>query len=498
MEIVFHPQAPETADILVLGCYEEKRLSSEGKKVDALLSGFITHALEHSKFKGALGQSLVLTCPQGSLSNCLVVMGLGKEDTLDAYGLEKVGGSLYTALTSIPETTCHIHMASVQGKNLSHEDSKAHIIHGYVLRSWRFDDLKTKKLDELPKALKSLTCVCTHPKEAEAAFQKLDALAQGVHFTRELVTLPPNMLYPASMAKKLQELSALGLEIEVLEETRLKEVGMGALIGVAQGSSNRPCVVLMKWMHGPKDQSPLAFIGKGVTFDSGGLNIKPTGSMEDMKYDMAGAGTVAGLMKSLALGKVPLNIIGAVGLVENMVSGDAQRPSDVVKTLSGQTVEVLNTDAEGRLVLCDVMSYVQKHFKPSSIIDLATLTGAIVIALGDKYAGLFSNNDALAEALIQSGKQVHEHLWRFPMGPEYDKDLDSDIADMKNIGGGRKAGSITAAQFLRRFVENDTPWAHLDIAGVAWADKAQDLCEKGASAFGLRLLHDFIMNQLKK
>lgn len=495
MQFTFSPSAPESCDAIVIGCYASKTLTLEAQELDALSGGAINRFLNVSKFDGALGKNQVMACPEGIKANRIVLLGLGKADELTAYHLEKVGGSLYTALINTPDTSCEVRMNSVSSKGVTSGAASAHVAHGYALRSWRFDHLKTKKRDDLPQALQKVHFITTDT-QAEKTFSDLDAIAQGVSFTKELVTLPPNMLYPESMAHKLKELESLGLDVEVIEEAQLKELGMGSLLGVAQGSSFPPYVVILKWMHGPKNEAPLAFIGKGVTFDSGGLNIKPTGSMEDMKYDMAGAGTVAGLMKSLALRKVPLNVIGAVGLVENMVSGCAQRPSDIVTSMSGQTIEVLNTDAEGRLVLCDVMTYVQHQFKPKSMVDLATLTGAIVISLGDQYAGLFSNNNELAASLTHAGNAVHERLWALPMGPEYDKDLDSDIADMKNIGG-RKGGSITAAQFLERFVENNTPWAHLDIAGVAWADKPQPLCEKGATAFGVRLLHTFVMNQIK-
>ena len=301
----------------------------------------------------------------------------------------------------------------------------------------------------------------------------------------------PNVLYPETMALKALDLKNLGLTVEVLGEKDMEKLGMGALLGVGQGSIRESKLIILQWSNGPKDQAPIAVVGKGVTFDTGGISIKPSNGMEDMKYDMAGSGVVLGLMKALAMRQAKVNIVGVMGMVENMPSGSAQRPADVVTSMSGQTIEVLNTDAEGRLVLADALWYTQDRFKPQTMINLATLTGAIKVALGEEYAGLFSNNDELSEKLTEAGKIVQEPLWRLPMGEAYDRDIDSDIADMKNVGSGRGAGSITAAQFLQRFV-NNVPWAHLDIASVAWQKKTHPLTGKGATAFGVRLLNEFI------
>ena len=310
--------------------------------------------------------------------------------------------------------------------------------------------------------------------------------------TRDLVSEPANILFPEKFVDVCKVLKKVGITIEVFDEKKLKSLGMNALLGVAQGSVRPARVMIMRW-NGSKDKTkqPISFIGKGVTFDTGGISIKPSGGMEDMKWDMGGAGVVAGLMYTLALRKSKANVIGAVGLVENMPDGNAQRPGDIVKSMSGQTIEVLNTDAEGRLVLADVLWYIKERFKPKLMIDLATLTGAIIVALGDRYAGLFSNNDELSDKLIESSKVTKELIWRLPLDKDFDNLLNCNVADMKNITGTRGAGSITAAQFLKRFV-GDLPWAHLDIAGVTWSKKGTDLSRPGGTGFGVRLLDHFV------
>ena len=356
---------------------------------------------------------------------------------------------------------------------------------GATLRAYRFDRYRTKEKPEDKPRLSTLTVLHADPAGGQFAWEPLAGIAKGVFITRDLVSEPPNVLNPAEMAERCRKLTQLGLEVDVLGPKEMTELGFGALLGVAQGSVNEPRMVVMKW-DGGGTKKPVAFIGKGVTFDTGGISIKPAGGMEDMKWDMAGAGTVVGLMAALAGRKSKVNAVGLVGLVENMPSGSAQRPGDVVKSYSGQTIEVINTDAEGRLVLADVVWYCQEKFDPQFMVDLATLTGAIIISLGHEHAGLFSNDDALSDKLIAAGKATGEKLWRMPLDEAYDKQLKSEIADMKNIGG-RPGGSITAAQFIKRFV-NDKPWAHLDIAGMAWSTKDSPTTPKGATAFGVRLL----------
>jgi leucyl aminopeptidase len=368
------------------------------------------------------------------------------------------------------------------------------LAYGAALRSYRFDKYRTKQKPEQKPSLSSITVSAASPGEAKQAYQALGAAAEAVAFTRDLVSEPANELYPESMAERAAALAGPdlpGLTVEVLDENRLSELGMGALLGVAQGSVRPPRVVVMQYRGVAADVAPLAFIGKGVTFDTGGISIKPAGGMWDMKWDMAGAGVVIGLMRLLAARRARVNAVGLVGLVENMPSGAAQRPGDIVRSMSGQTIEVLNTDAEGRLVLADVLWYCQDRFKPTAMIDLATLTGAVIVALGHENAGLFANNDELAERLVAAGKAVGEPVWRLPLAESYDRAIDSDAADVKNIAGDRAAGSIVGAQFVQRFV-NNVPWAHLDIAGVAWSKKDAPTVPKGATAFGVRLLDRFV------
>jgi len=335
------------------------------------------------------------------------------------------------------------------------------------------------------------------PDAAQDAHRALGAAAEAIAFTRDLVSEPANILYPETLAERAASLTKFGLSVEILDENSMRDLGMGALLGVAQGSVRPPRLVVMEHRGGPTGIAPVAFVGKGVTFDTGGISIKPAAGMGDMKWDMAGAGAVIGLMRLLDARKARVNAVGIVGLVENMPSGSAQRPGDIVRSMSGQTIEVLNTDAEGRLVLADALWYCQDRFKPQLMVDLATLTGAIIVALGNEYAGLFANNDELAERLIASGEAVGEKLWRMPLGEAYDRAIDSDAADVKNIGGDRGAGSTIGAQFIKRFV-NDVPWAHLDIASVAWSKKDSSTVPKGATAFGVRLLDRFVAEYYEK
>ena len=365
---------------------------------------------------------------------------------------------------------------------------------GARLGSYSFDKYHTKKKDEDKKTLGQLTVMLDEPAAAEAAFRPNDSLATGVFVTRDLVSEPSNVKYPKTITQDIEALAEDGVEVELFDRDRMASLGMGSLLGVAQGSEHEPYLAIMRWNGAPEglDAQPVAFIGKGVTFDTGGISIKPSQGMEEMKYDMAGAATVIGLMKCLAGRKARVNAVGVVGLVENMPDGKAQRPGDVVTSMSGQTIEVINTDAEGRLVLADALWYTQETFKPQFMVDLATLTGAIIISLGTFQAGLFSNDDELSERLIAAGKESGEEVWRLPLSERYDKDINSAIADMKNVGKGREAGSVTAAQFLQRFV-NDVPWAHLDIAGMAWMKRGDDpTVPKGASGYGVRLLDQLV------
>jgi leucyl aminopeptidase len=376
-------------------------------------------------------------------------------------------------------------------------NAAARVALAVALRSWRYDRYRTRLKDKQKPTLTSVTIVGAGKGAEQRYAERYAGVVEGVSLTRELVTEPANIIYPESFVERvLESVKGTGLEFEVLDRAAMAKLGMGALLGVAQGSVREPKMLIIKWNGGKDGETPVVFIGKGVTFDTGGISIKPAQNMEAMKWDMGGAGAVAGAMKALALRKAKANVVGICGLVENMPDGNAQRPGDVVTTMSGQTVEVINTDAEGRLVLCDAITWAQKNLKPKVMIDLATLTGAMVISLGHEYAGIFSNDDKLAAGLIKAAEESGDKLWRQPLGEAYDRLIDSQIADMKNVGP-REAGSITAAQFLKRFVEDGVAWAHLDIAGMAWSDKARPTYDKGATGFGVRLLDQYIADTVE-
>jgi leucyl aminopeptidase len=458
---------------------------------DAATGAAVARALEAAEFKGKKGATVTILAPGPTLSR-VVAVGIGKLAELTLLGAEEAGGSAVGALAREPSV-------SVAAEALSAEQA-AHLALGAVLRSYRFDRYRTtEKADEKPR-LTELKLLVADPGATETAWAPLPAVADGVFLTRDLVSEPPNVLYPAEFAERIEKLEKLGLKVDVFGQKDMEKLGFGALLGVSQGSVQEPRMVVMQWHGAGKGKkkgksNPVAFIGKGVTFDTGGISIKPAAGMEDMKWDMAGAGTVVGLMAALAGRKAKVDAVGLVGLVENMPSGSAQRPGDVVKTYSGQTVEIINTDAEGRMVLADVLWYCQEKFEPRFMVDLATLTGAMVITLGHEIGGFFSNDDTLAKQLHDAGEASGEKLWRMPLGEAYDKHLKSDIADMKHVGG-RPAGAITAAQFLQRFV-NGKPWAHLDIAGMAWSSKDSATVPKGATAYGVRLLDKLVADNFE-
>ncbi|CAA7619958.1 putative cytosol aminopeptidase [Magnetospirillum sp. LM-5] len=490
MKISFaKPQLPSEG-ALVAGVLEGKGLTGSAKAIDDLAAGGIARAVAAAKFTGKKDQTLTILAPAGSGLGRVVLVGLGKAESIDSQAAQSFGGTGLAAVLTSGDTSLAIACDDIPGLKIAPESFAAQAAFGARLRSYRFGKYFTKEKKDDKPSIKKVT-VLTAASGAKAAFAPLDAVADGVFLTRDVVSEPANVIHPESLADECRKLSALGVEVEVLGEKQMKKLGMGALLGVGQGSDRESQLVVMRW-QGAKDAeaAPLALIGKGVCFDSGGISIKPAGGMEEMKWDMAGAGAVIGAMKALAGRKAKANVVGIVGLVENMPSGNAQRPGDVVTSMSGQTIEVINTDAEGRLVLCDALWYAKERFKPSAMIDLATLTGAIIIALGNEYAGLFASQDKLAERITAAGGKVGEPVWRLPLGDAYDKQLKSDIADMKNVGG-REGGSITAAQFLKRFVA-DTPWAHIDIAGTAWTKKDSATCPKGASAFGVRLLDQLV------
>ncbi|MCC2609224.1 leucyl aminopeptidase [Neorhizobium petrolearium] len=451
-------------------------------------AGIVARAAEIGKFSGKAMTTLDIIAPQSSPADRLVVLGLGKADALTAYDWLKAGGVAAAAVKSMSKVTI---FADAPGLQVGGEQV-AGLALGMLLRSYSFDAFKTKKQDDEEKAPKTVkvTIVTGEHAAAKKAFAESEAIAGGVTLARELVNLPPNALGPVEFADRARDLEKLGVDVEILTEKEMKKLGMGALLGVAQGSARPPRLAIMQWKGGKTKDAPVAFVGKGVVFDTGGISIKPGAGMEDMKGDMGGAAAVIGLMHTLAARKAKVNAVGILGLVENMPDGNAQRPGDIVTTMSGQTIEIINTDAEGRLVLADALWYCNDRFKPRFMINLATLTGAIVVALGNLHAGLFSNDDALAGQLSAVGEVTGEKLWRMPLGKDYDKLIDSKFADMKNTGG-RQAGSITAAQLLKRFV-GETPWAHLDIAGTAMNSPANEINQSWGSGYGVRLLDELV------
>ena len=468
----------------------EKQLLATARSINGS-GGAITRAIGAGRFTGAKQQTLTVLGQAGGVSR-LMLLGVGKEGELDARTAEGLGGQVVADANGSGQKAVTVVVDAVKGTKLSAGEIAAHIALGACLRNYRFDKYKTKDKPEQKLSLEKITVVLANPAEARKAYAGLEPTIDAVFFTRDLVSEPANVLYPVSFAQRARELSKLGVKVEILGEAQMKKLGMGSLLGVGQGSVRESQLLVMQWMKGPKTQKPVALIGKGVCFDTGGISIKPAGGMEDMKWDMGGAGAVVGAMRLIAGRKAKANVVAVCALVENMPDGNAQRPGDVVKSMSGQTIEVINTDAEGRLILCDAMWYAQQKFKPQAMVELSTLTGAIIVALGHERAGLFSNNTPLSDNLRKAGSEIGEKLWRMPLGPKYDKLIDSEIADMKNVGGGRDGGSITAAQFLQRFVQDGVAWAHLDIAGMAWSSKGDNTTPKGATAYGVRLLDRFV------
>jgi leucyl aminopeptidase len=446
-----------------------------------------------ARFAGKTGQVFEAFVERGGKVVRVALVGAGKPDDADRLAnLEKAGAALVARFLTAGEKELALDLSGV---TLS-ADQAAALLLGLRLRGWRYDIYRTKLKDEQKVSLETVI-VTGGPGDIGSSWADAAAVAEGVEFTRELVSEPGNIIYPESFVARCKErFKGTGVELVVLGEAEMAKLGMGALLGVSQGSIRDAQLLCLKWLGGEAGGKPTAFVGKGVTFDTGGISIKPAAGMEGMKWDMGGAGAVAGAMLVLAGRKAKANVIGVCGLVENMPDGNAQRPGDVVTTMSGQTVEVINTDAEGRLVLCDALTWVQKEFAPKEIVDLATLTGAMVISLGHEHAGIFSNDDGLADRLLAAGKTSGDKLWRFPLSPAYDKLIDSAIADMMNVGP-RYGGSITAAQFLQRYIENGTPWAHLDIAGMAWADKPGATWDKGATGYGVRLLDQYVRDHLE-
>ncbi|WP_374579727.1 leucyl aminopeptidase [Phenylobacterium sp.] len=471
---------------LALVVFEGEVLAGAAAAADAAAGGALTRAAAAQRFTGAKGQVLDVLGAAGEAARVLLV-GAGKKAAFDAIGAEHAAASAYHAVKTSGLTTLRV--VPPEG------GSAAHAALGLRLAAYRFDRYRTKEPAEKKPSIAAAQVVAADTGKAAAEFAPLAALADAIAFSRDLVSEPPNVLYPAEFAARVKALEELGLEVEVLGEAEMEKLGMGSLLGVGQGSTRESQLAILKW-YGAADKSaqPVAFVGKGVCFDTGGISIKPADGMEDMKWDMGGAAAVAGVMHALAGRKAKVNAIGILGLVENMPDGNAQRPGDVVTSMSGQTIEIINTDAEGRLVLADAVWYCQDRFKPKFMVDLATLTGAIIISLGNDYAGLFSNNDELAANLLAASGAEAEPLWRMPLPAQYDKQIDSMIADMKNTGG-RPGGSITAALFIQRFV-NGVPWAHLDIASTAWKKPSTvPTIPDGATGYGVRLLNRMVQDK---
>jgi leucyl aminopeptidase len=494
LKLEFAPFATAPKGVLVVFCEEGLKYGSAARKALVPTGDLVDRAAAADNFKGKNGSALEIVAPTDLEVARLVVLGVGKARDLKAQDWVKLGG---VAMGKIPATaTAATIIADLPGGAIK-PDAVAEMALGVRLRAYAFDRYKTKRKEEEERAKEvKVTVAVASPSGVEKAFAQRDAVANGVVLARDLVNEPANVLHPEEFARRAGDLKKLGVAVEVLDIPAMKKLGMNALLGVGQGSEHESRLVIMRWNGGKKGGDPVAFIGKGVCFDTGGISIKPASGMEDMKGDMAGAACVVGLLQALAERKARVNAVGAIGIVENMPDGKAQRPGDIVTTMSGQTIEIINTDAEGRLVLADVLHYVNTRFKPKFMIDLATLTGAIIVALGHEHAGLFANDDKLAERLIKAGAATGERLWRMPLGSEYDKKIDSKFADMKNTGG-RDGGSITAAQLLQRFVDK-TPWAHLDIAGTGMGSPQSDINKSWASGFGVRLLDRLVADYYEK
>jgi leucyl aminopeptidase len=491
MQISFISVSPESKATLVIPVPKDGVAGAVLPGIGESDTKLIRAAAAVARFEGEAGGAFEGFVTSGEDVRRVLLVGSGLGSVED---YEKAGAALSAKLLTSGETAAVADFSALVIK--PSPEAVARFAAGAALRGWQFHVYRTK-LPAKQKVTLTELGIAGAPDGSEAAWAHQAAVVEGVKLTRELVTEPANIIYPESFVARCDRLKAVGIEFEVLGKKEMEAAGMGALLGVNQGSVREPQLLVMRW-DGTSGavETPVVFVGKGVTFDTGGISIKPAGGMEDMKWDMGGAGAVAGAMLSLATRKAKAHVVAVCGLVENMPDGNAQRPGDVVTSMSGQTIEVINTDAEGRLVLCDAITWVQKRYKPAVLVDLATLTGAIIITLGNEYGGLFSNDDALAEQLTAAGKAAGDPLWRQPLGAAYDKLIDSPIADMKNVGP-REGGSITAAQFIQRFVDEGVKWAHLDIAGMVWAAKPGAVWDKGATGYGVRLLDRFVADNFE-
>ena len=479
---------------LIFLCIKNKPLDNYLNGLNKNFKGYIDKAIKISAMEFNNNSFADIIMPQGSNSDRIILFGVDQTKLNSEYAYGKLGSFITTVLNNKKIKNVKLVSADFGNKG----ENEANIIYGMALNTYRFNKYFTDGIKKRNNYFSTVSVISKNANVLKKLWNRYNAIKEGVFLTRNLVSEPSNNLTPALLAKEAQKLKACGLKINILDEKKLKSLKMGALLGVAQGSANKPFVVTLEWKGNPKSKSiDFSFVGKGVTFDTGGISIKPSGGMEEMKYDMGGSAVVLGLMKTLALSKIKSNISAVVGLVENMPSGTAQRPGDVVKSMSGKTIEVINTDAEGRLVLADAVWYAQKIFKPKNLIDLATLTGAIIVSIGQEKAGMFSNSDKLSMLLEKAGKEVGEQVWNMPIDNSYEKDIRSDIADMKNVGSGRGAGSTAGAIFIKRFI-NNVNWIHLDIAGVTWAKSDKPLIPKGGTGFGVRLLEEVVLRYLQK
>jgi len=487
----FGPIAAPAGGVLVVFADDGVKLGPKTKRLLGSAADLVARAAKSERFTGKSGSTLDIVAPDDLKATRLIVIGTGKADDRKPSDVVKLGGVVQGR---VPSSATEVTVVLELGNGAVKAEGAADMALGASMRAYTFDRYKTKRKDGDEGPSKGrMTLAVADVAAARKAWGVKQAVLEGVVLARDLVNEPPNVLYPVEFARRAAQLRKLGVGVEILDVKAMRKLGMGALLGVGQGSTQESRIAIMRWNGGKKGTPPLAFIGKGVCFDTGGISIKPAANMEDMKGDMAGAACVVGLMHALAGRKAKVNAIGAIGLVENMPDGNAQRPGDIVTSMSGQTIEIINTDAEGRLVLADVVHYVNTRFKPKFMIDLATLTGAIIVALGQDYAGMFANDDKLSEQLIKAGLETGERVWRMPLGPEYDKLIDSKFADMKNTGG-RSGGSITAAQFIGRFV-GKTPWAHLDIAGTGFASGSSDINRSWGSGWGVRLLDRLVAEE---
>ncbi|MBI1366594.1 MAG: leucyl aminopeptidase [Alphaproteobacteria bacterium] len=487
MQIAFTKSALPKTGAVVIPVFEDD--DSALKAVDEAAGGALAKAAA-AEFKAKKNQTLDIIAPRGLDNSRVILIGAGKSKAFKPLDAESLGGTAAARLLSTREKSASIWLQGFDAPGVGADEVAARIAFGALLRSYRFDKYRTKLEKDQKPALTRIS-IHTASTKAKTLFADLQKIADGVFLTRDLVSEPPNVLYPESFAARCKELEALGVKVTVLGVKEMTKLGMGSLLGVGQGSAKEPKLVAMEWMGGKKGDAPVAFVGKGVTFDTGGISLKPGPGMEDMKWDMGGAGAVTGAIAALAGRKAKANVVGVIGLVENMPDGAAQRPGDITTSMSGQTIEILNTDAEGRLVLADAIWWTQETYKPKAVVDLATLTGAILISLAHEYAGLFTQDDALASELAHAGAATGDRVWRMPLDKAHYEMIKSDVADMKNIGG-KEGGSSTAAAFIGKFVKEGQAWAHLDIAGMAWSKKDAPTCPKGGTGYGVRLLDEWV------